>query len=1151
MKHVDFVHLHVHTQYSLLDGAIRLGDLFKKSKEYKMPAVAITDHGNMFGAIDFYQNAYRYGIKPIIGCELYVAPKSRLEKGSNRIEEASYHLVVLARNIQGYKNLIKLTTAGYLEGFYYRPRVDKEILSKYSEGLIGMSACLNGEIPRLLLKGDRDGAKSVAEEYRRIFGDENFYLEIMENRLPDQKIANTELIRISKELSIPLVATNDCHYLNREDAEAHDVLLCIQTGKTINDDDRMRFKTDEFYFKSSEEMKQNFNYCPEALDNTVKIAERCNLTLNFENIFLPHFEINREETLDEYLRKKAKSGLEKLMPVILRGQNGKLRDRYEKRLNGELEIIKSMGFAGYFLIVSDFVNYAKGGNIPVGPGRGSAAGSLVAYALGITTIDPIRYGLFFERFLNPSRLSMPDIDIDFCVEGRDEIIGYVAEKYGSDRVAQIITFGKMQAKAVIRDVGRALDMPYGEVDRIAKMVPNVLNISLDDAIKMEPRLRDEEKKNEKVSKLLSLSRSLEGLNRHSSTHAAGVVISDKPLVERVPLCKSPKNEIVTQFSMNDLQAVGLTKFDFLGLKTLTVIRDTLHFIKQNKGEEIDINTIPLDDSLTYQLLTKGETDGVFQLESSGMKEILVSMKPDCIEDIIALIALYRPGPLQSGMVSEYISRKQGKTKIVYEVPQLEDILEETYGVILYQEQVMQIASALGNYTMGEADNLRKAMSKKRAAVMEKERPKFLAGAKKKKIPEKKAEKIFEQMETFAGYGFNKSHSTAYAMISYQTAHLKAHYPVEFMAALLTSEKNNRDKIIKHISTCKEMGIDVLPPNINESLRDFSVGGENLRFGLAAVKNVGVGAIDSIISSRKEGGGFNSFYDFCSRVDLQKINKKVIESLIKCGAFDSMGHKRRQLMENYEKIMDAAVRHHKESISGQSGLFDQFDTGDISQEIEMEEVAEWDHNKLLSFEKEILGFYITGHPLLKFKDSLNMVVDTDSESITGKRDREAVTFGGIVSDFREVTTKKKETMAYVTIEDMKGSVNVIVFSDLYRKAFTILHGEEPVLIKGILDVNEESVKVIASDIIILADALEKPFSSVHFMIDTTKSAGKDIESIKELLQKYKGKYDGYIHLIIADKSETIIYLGSDLKLNISDDMKREADNILGPGTIQFR
>ncbi len=1151
MKHSDFVHLHVHTQYSLLDGAIRLDNLFKRAKEYKMPAVAITDHGNMFGVIDFYQNAYRYGIKPIIGCELYVAPRSRLEKDSRRIGDAASHLTVLVKNMEGYKNLIKLTTAAYLEGFYYRPRVDKEILSQYSEGLIAMSGCLQGEIPGLLLKGNRNEAKKVAEEYRRIFGDENFYLEIMENGLPDQKKVNAELIEISRELSIPLVATNDCHYLNREDAEAHDVLLCIQTGKTVDDDDRMSLKTDEFYFKSPDEMKQSFDYCPEALENTVRIAERCNLNLNFKNIFLPHFEIDGEETLDKYLRRKAKSGLEKLMPMILKGRDNNLRDEYEKRLKHELEIIKSMGFDGYFLIVSDFVNYAKNKNIPVGPGRGSAAGSLVAYSLGITNIDPIRYGLFFERFLNPSRLSMPDIDIDFCVEGRDDVIRYVTEKYGSDRVAQIITFGKMQAKAVIRDVGRALNMPYGEVDRIAKMVPNVLNITLDDAIKTEPHLREEEKNNEKVRKLLSLSRSLEGLNRHSSTHAAGVVISDKPLVERVPLCKSPKDEIVTQFSMNDLQSVGLTKFDFLGLKTLTVIRDTLNFIRQNKGEEIDINTIPLDDSLTYKLLAKAETDGVFQLESSGMKEILVSMKPDCIEDIIALIALYRPGPLQSGMVSEYISRKQGKTKIVYEVPRLEEILKETYGVILYQEQVMQIASALGNYTMGEADNLRKAMSKKKASVMEKERPKFLSGAKKKKIPENKANKIFEQMETFAGYGFNKSHSTAYAMISYQTAYLKAHYPVDFMAALLTSEKNNRDKIIKYISVCKDMGIEVLPPDINESLRDFSVAGDSIRFGLAAVKNVGVGAIDSIISVRCDAEKFSLFYDFISGVNPHKINKRVIESLIKCGSFDSMGYTRRQLMENYEKIMGVAVRYHRERMSSQTGLFDQFDTGNLSKEIEMEKVDEWDQNQLLSFEKETLGFYITGHPLLGFVDSLNKVTDTDSEGITEKRDKESVTLGGIVSDIREVATKKKETMAYVTIEDMKGSVNVIVFPDLYRKAFSIFHGEEPVLIKGTLDVNEESVKVIASDAIILSDSLEEPFSSVHFTVDVAKSAGKDIELIKKLLQKHKGKYDGYIHLIVADKSETVIYLGKDLKLDISDDIKREADNILGPGTTQFR
>ncbi len=1156
MKHADFVHLHVHTQYSLLDGAIRLDDLFKKAKEYKMPAIAITDHGNMFGAIDFYKSAYRHGIKPIIGCELYVAPQSRFDKDLGGIGERAYHLTVLVKNTQGYNNLIKLTTAGYLEGFYYRPRVDKEILSRHSEGLICMSGCLHGEIPSLLLKGNGDGAKRVAEEYRDMFGDRRFYLEIMENGLPDQKMINTELIKIGKELGIPLVATNDCHYLNREDAEAHEVLLCIQTGKTIDDSDRMRLGSDQFYFKSPEDMKQNFNYISEAFDNTVEIAGRCNLTLNFEKIFLPHFEINNEETLDEHLRKKAKSGLETLMPFILEGQNGNLLDKYEKRLNEEIEIIISMGFAGYFLIVSDFVNYAKSKNIPVGPGRGSAAGSLVAYALGITGIDPIRYGLFFERFLNPSRLSMPDIDIDFCVEGRDDIIRYVAEKYGSDRVAQIITFGKMQAKAVIRDVGRALNMTYGEVDRIAKMVPNVLNISLDDAINMEPRLREEEKKNDKVRKLLLLSRSLEGLNRHSSTHAAGVVISDKPLVERVPLCKSPKDEIVTQFSMNDLQAVGLTKFDFLGLKTLTVIKDTLCFVKQNRGEEIDINTTPLNDSLTYKLLVKGETDGVFQLESAGMKEILVGVKPDCIEDIIALIALYRPGPLQSGMVSEYISRKQGKTKIVYEVSQLEEILKETYGVILYQEQVMQIASVLGNYTMGEADNLRKAMGKKDAAVMEKEGPKFLAGAKKNKVPANKAKKIFEQMETFAGYGFNKSHSTAYAMISYQTAYLKAHYPVEFMAALLTSEKNNRDKIIKDISVCKDMGINVLPPDINESLRDFSVTGDSVRFGLVGVKNVGVGAIDSIISSRENEGKFSSFYDFISRVDLRKINKRVIESLIKCGAFDSMEYRRRQLMENYERIIDVAGRRHRESMSGQSSLFEQSDAGNksggvLSKEIEMPEVAEWNNKKLLSFEKETLGFYITGHPLSRYENSLNKVANTDSEVIAEKKDRETVTFGGIVSDIREVTTKRKETMAYVTIEDMKGSVTVIVFSDLYRKAFSILHGEEPIFVKGTVDVNEESVKVIASEIITLADALEKPFSSVHFTIDAIKSSEKDIESIKEVLQRHKGKCDGYIHLMVNDKSETIIYLGEDLKLNISDDMKREMDNILCPGATQFK
>ncbi|MFA4915716.1 MAG: DNA polymerase III subunit alpha [Syntrophales bacterium] len=1154
MKHIDFVHLHVHTQYSLLDGAIRPDDLFKKVKEFKMPAVAITDHGNMFGVIDFYQHAYKHGVKPIIGCELYVAPKSRSDRNVSGSGENFYHLVVLVKNIHGYKNLVKLSTAGYLEGFYYRPRVDKEILNQYHEGLIGMSACMHGEIPDLLLKGNKEAAQKVAGEYGEIFGGGNFYLEIMENGIPEQETVNTGLLEISRELSIPLVATNDCHYLNREDVEAHEALLCIQTGKTLENPDRMRFGTDQFYFRSPEEMKNLFSYCPEAIENTIKIAERCNLTLELGSFFLPRFEITTEETLDEHLGKMAKEGLKTLFPLHSTGEE--LCEKYEKRLKRELEIIRSMGFAGYFLIVSDFVNYAKRKNIPVGPGRGSVAGSLVAYALGITNIDPIRYGLFFERFLNPDRKSMPDIDIDFCQEGREEIIRYVTEKYGPERVAQIITFGKMQARGVIRDVGRALNIPYGEVDAIAKLVPNFPNISLEKAMEMEPRLIEREKSSKKIKKLLTLSRSLEGLNRHMSTHAAGVVISDVPLVERVPLCKSPKDDVVTQYSMNDLQTVGLTKFDFLGLKTLTVIKNTLQFIEESenreKDSELNINSLPLDDEMTYQLLIRGATDGIFQLESSGMKDILVRMKPDCIEDLIALIALYRPGPM--GMVPEFISRKQGKTKIVYEVPELQDILKDTYGVILYQEQVMQIASIIGNYTMAEADILRKVMSKKKTSEMEKEKPKFFEGAKKRKIPEKKAGKIWEQMETFAEYGFNKSHSAAYAMISYQTAFLKAHYPVEFMASLLTSEKDNRDKIIKYISSCKDMGIDVLPPDINDSQRDFSMAGDNIRFGLAAVKNVGASAIDSIISVRKDKGDFTSFYDFCNRIDTRKVNKRVVESLIKCGAFDQLNNNRRQLFSCYENIMEDAQKKQKKRKAPKTGLFDAFGTDDPSghnttHELTMDDVPEWNHKELLAYEKETLGFYITSHPLARFVDRLTLITNVDSSNIVERKDREVLTFGGIISNIREVTTKKKDVMAYVTVEDLKGSVTVIFFADLYKSAYDLLHDEEPVLIKGTLDVGEDSFKVIASEISPLADAAAQEFNSVHFMIDLAKVSHNDIESLKQLVKKHEGRYEAFIHLL-NDRCETVVYLGDDCRLDISEQIKTEAEHILGVGTTRF-
>lgn len=1152
MKHADFVHLHVHTQYSLLDGMIRLEDLFQKAREYKMPAVAITDHGNMFGAIDFYQQAYKHGIKPIIGAELYVAPKSRFEKSAS-IGETAKHLIVLVKNMQGYKNLMKLTTAGYLEGFYYRPRVDKEILKEYSEGLIASSACLHGEINDLILKGKIDEAKNAARSYQMIFGEDNFFLEIMENGIPEQKIANKALLEISKELSIPVMATNDCHYLNRDHAEAHDVLLCIQTGKTIEDNDRMRLGTDQFYFRSPEEMHELFAETPEALSNTVTIAEKCNLSLEFGKFYLPNFVVkNPEETLNDYLERKAREGLEKLIPDILKNQKESeavIREKYEKRLREELEMIKTMGFAGYFLIVSDFVKHAKHNNIPVGPGRGSAAGSLVAYATKITNIDPIRYGLFFERFLNPNRISMPDIDIDFCQEGRDEIIKYVTEKYGKDKVSQIITFGKMQAKAVIRDVGRALNIPYGEVDKIAKMVPNVLNITLAEAIKTEPRLQQEAKNNPQVAKLLSLSRILEGLNRHASTHAAGVVISDVPLVERVPLC-IPKDEIVSQYSMNDIQAVGLTKFDFLGLKTLTVIKNALKFIKESNNIDLDIDNLPLDDKQTYELLMRGETDGVFQLESDGMKDIIVNLKPDHIEDVIALIALYRPGPMK--MVPEFISRKQGKTQIAYELPELEAILKETYGIIVYQEQVMQIAGAIGSYSMAEADTLRKVMSKKKSAEMEKEKPKFLEGAKKQKINENKARKIWEQMETFAEYGFNKSHSTAYAMISYQTAYLKAHYPVAFMAALLTSEKDNRDKIIKHMSTCKEMGINILPPDINESHKDFSISGENIRFGLAAVKNVGEAAIDSIISAR-EKGKFISFMDFLSHADLRKINKRVIESLIKCGSFDSLGYKRRQLMQYYEGAVEEAQRKQKEIQSSQVNFFEQLATssGNINgaSSYEIPDLPEWDQKELLSIEKEALGFYITSHPLLRFADRLKLVTNSNSSNLSAKKDKETVTIAGVVSSITERPTRRKDIMCNVILEDLQGSVNIIFWADTYKKFSSLLHEDEPVVIHGTVDVGDESVKIIAQEAVALSKALENPYRQVRFMINAEKISDETIMSLNATIKKYRGNYEGYMH-IINGKSETIVYLGDDLRLDINDKLKKEADGILGEGSTIY-
>ncbi|HRS82323.1 MAG TPA: DNA polymerase III subunit alpha [Smithellaceae bacterium] len=1154
MKQADFVHLHVHTQYSLLDGMIRLEDLFKKAKEYEMPAIAITDHGNLFGVIDFYRQACACGIKPIIGCELYVAPRSRLDKTPSAGDSAR-HLIVWAKNLQGYKNLMKLTSAAHLEGFYYRPRVDKALLKEFSEGLIASSACLHGEIASHIVRGHMDEARRAARELLEIFGEDNFYLELMENGIPEQKIANRGLMELGRELSIPLIATNDCHYLNAEHAEAHDVLLCIQTGKTIEDKDRMSMSSNQFYVRSPQEMKELFAEVPEAITHTLVVADRCNLTFEFGKFYLPKFEVkNPEETLEDYLDRKATEGLEKLFPVILKHSNedeATVREKYTRRLRSELEIIKKMGFAGYFLIVSDFIKHAKHTGVPVGPGRGSAAGSLVAYAIRITDIDPLRYGLFFERFLNPDRISMPDIDIDFCQERRGEIIKYVTEKYGKDKVSQICTFGKMMAKGVIRDVGRALNIPYGEVDRIAKLVPAFpLNIPLAEAFKTEPRFAEERKKNPKIDKMLSLSLVLEGLNRHSSVHAAGVVISDAPLVERVPLF-APKDDMVSQYSMKDIETVGLTKFDFLGLKTLTVIKNAADFIKASHDVEIDVNNLPLDDEETYRLLAKGETDGVFQLESAGMKDLLVNFKPDRIEDIITLIAAYRPGPMQ--MIPDFIARKHGKQQITYELPQLEPILKETYGIILYQEQVMQIANVIGGYSMSQADTLRKVMGKKQIAAMEREKPRFLEGARKQNINENKAKNIWDQMEKFAAYGFNKSHSAAYAMITYQTAYLKAHYPVAFMAALLTSEKDNRDKIIKHMSNCKEMGIDILPPDINESQKDFSISGGNIRFGLAAVKNVGEAAIESVMDIRKEGK-FTSFMDFLCRVDLRKVNRRVLESLIKCGAFDSLRYTRRQLMECLDSAMEEAQRKQKELLSNQASIFDQLSPakahgtgGDGS--FSIPELPEWDRKELLSIEKDTVGFYISGHPLHGYAGKLSLVANTDSATLSTKRDKDNITIAGIVSSLTERLTRKKDVMCNVVLEDLQGSVSIIFWADVYRKYSELLHADEPVVIQGIVDVGDESNKIIALEVTPLAKALENPYKQVRFMVKTDQISPEGISALCETIRKYDGKYEGYIHLLNG-KCETIVRLGDRTKLDICEKLKREADAILGEGSTVY-
>jgi DNA polymerase-3 subunit alpha len=1178
--HSDYVPLHVHTEYSLLDGAIRIKDLIAKAEEHKLAAVALTDHGNLFGAISFYKKVSKAGLKPIIGCEVYIAPGSRRDKGSSGASESAFHMILLCKNMDGYRNLTRMVSSAFIDGFYYKPRIDRDILEQHSGGLIGLSACLKGEIPHYLAAGMLDRARETALEYKRIFGADNFYLELQANELEEQEAVNKQLIELSRDLHIPLVATNDCHYLNKEDAKAHDALLCIQTGKTIQDANRMRFSKDSFYVKSPDEMKEAFKHVPEAVENTRKVAEKCNLDFTFGTFYLPKYELPEGEDDNHYVRKLSEEGLRKKL-------ESDIPDNYRERLDFELEMIQKMGFSSYFLIVWDFINYAKSKDIPVGPGRGSAAGSLVAYGLDITDIDPIKYGLLFERFLNPERVSMPDIDVDFCMDRRGEVIDYVTNKYGKDHVAQIITFGTMQAKAAIRDVGRAMNIPYAEVDKVAKLVPLVPKITLKTAMDMEPKLKELYKSNPEITELIDVAQTLEGISRHASTHAAGVVISPEPLTDYLPLYKAPNDDaIVTQFDMDAIKDIGLLKFDFLGLKTLTIIDTAEKLINvskhQQNGNDVKpfaISKIPLDDKATFELLCEGKTAGIFQLESSGMRELLTKLRPEVFEDMIALVALYRPGPLGSGMVDEYIDGKNAKhdkaSKAVGSLaklglPKLDELLKETYGIILYQEQVMGVAHQMANFSLAQADILRKAMGGKNPDQMEKMKAIFIDGLKANKVSEKKASTLYNLILQFAQYGFNKSHSAAYAYIAYQTAFLKAHYPVEFIAASLSADMDNTAKVVLFINECKNMGIEVLPPDINESNREFKVTGNSIRFGLEAVKGVGGSAIDAILEVR-EDGSFDSISDFCTRADSRRVNKKVIESLIKAGAMHSMGN-RAQLTAGLPTVMEEAVRRQKDIKLGQESMFG--DVNEVSAE-RLPMVNEWDELQLLAMEKEALGFYITGHPLNKYKEQLEKVDVTPTTELQELNDKQEINLGGIVIDFKKIQTKKGDMMAALTLEDLFSTVEVIAFPDIYAEAEDILAQDTPIVIAGYLDKTDRGLKIIAQKIASIDNtedlknkkpvrkpskwngkkfpgsggnepATEEPKQKA-FTLTMFNSAKPDaLPELDKIFTKHSGDHRVYLKIVSPNNWETV--LATDRHIMPSTEMLVEVHQLMGKDAL---
>lgn len=1141
----EFVHLHNHTHFSLLDGACRIADLISQAKAYKMNALAITDHGNMFGAIQFYQKCTAEGLKPILGFETYVAPHSRHEKTKRSDgEDKSHHLILLAKDETGYKNLMKLSSIGYLEGFYYKPRIDKEVLDKYGDGLVVLSSCIQGEVPRKIIDENPDGAREAACWFKDRFGDD-YYLEIQNHGIPEESKAIRGLFDLSKELDVPLVATNDTHYLKREHAEAQDILLCIQTGKDWDDPKRMKFTTDEIYFKSPEEMSELFKDLPESLTNTLEVAEKCNVTLDFKTQYFPHFQVPENEepvslTLNEYFRKLAWEGATK--------RYAEITPEVEERLNFEINVIEQMGYPSYFLITADFINHAKDHGIPVGPGRGSAAGSMVSYVMGITDVEPLEYNLLFERFLNPERVSMPDIDIDFCYERREEVIDYVRRKYGGEtNVTQIITFGSMNARAVVRDVGRVLNIPYGDVDQIAKLIPP--NAKLKEAIDKVAEFRELVESNEINQKLLTNSLVLEGLARHASTHAAGVVIAPGELTQYVPLYKPPNGEVTTQFDMKSLEKAGLLKMDFLGLRTLTVVDHTLKALSK-RGIEIDIDRIPLDDAKTYEIFANGQTVGVFQFESSGMREYLCKLNPESISDLTAMNALYRPGPMD--WIDDFIDRKHGRKEIEYMHPMLESILNETYGIIVYQEQVMQIAAKLGGFSLGGADILRRAMGKKDEELMKKQRQEFIDGAAKNELSETCANAIFDLIFKFAGYGFNKSHATCYSIVAYQTAYLKAHYPAEFMAANLSSEMQNTDRIVILIEDCRRIGINVLPPDVNSSLFDFVALPEGIRYGLGAVKNVGKNAIQSIVEAREKHGQFKTLFDFCKNLNLRQVNKKVFESLIQVGAMDTLEGNRAQQMTLLEKAIGFAQAAQQEASLGQFSIFGGDGESEENTYPDLPDLADWPEADRLQREKDLLGLYISGHPLDKFREEVltfsNPPIELLSETDSGSK----VRICGIVSQLQTKLDRRNNQMAFFTLEDFTGNVRCIAFSSTYNEIRETLQPERLVVVTGKLDRRDDRDEstIMVDQAVPLEKASVELVKQITLEIHPQKLANGEIDRLKFLFDKYPGKCPVRFE-VVTNPNEKFVLTSKSCKVRPSPALIEGVKELIGSECLHLR